>query len=286
MAYRLDFAESPEASLRRAAGERVGDALRRLGDELEGDPVAAVHEARKDIKKARALLRLYRGQLDRATYRRENGVLRDAGLELSELRDDDVLRDLIAELGLSEVRLRPAGDGFETPPEMAVDAARNRLGRVLARMDAWTVAATDHRALLAGLDRSYRRGRKAFARAQRRPTDERLHDWRKRAKDLRYQQQLLRPAFDEQLKAQATAAKKLSELLGDDHDLAVLAARLESDDGGVIAARREELQAEAFRLARRVYAEPPKRFRKRIARYLAAADEDSRAELATLPPDP
>jgi CHAD domain-containing protein len=148
-------------------------------------------------------------------------------------------------------------------------------------MDAWAVPASDHRALLAGLDRSYRRGRRAFARAERRPSDQQLHEWRKRAKDLRYQQQLLRPAFDEQLKAQAAAAKALSDLLGDDHDLAVLAGRLESDDGGVIATRREELQAEAFRLGRRVYAEPPKRFHRRLARYLKAARADSRAELAT-----
>jgi CHAD domain-containing protein len=270
MAYRLDFDEPPEESLRRVAGERVGDALRQLDDEFEADPATAIHEARKDIKKARALLRLYRSELEREIHRRENGILRDAGRELSALRDDDVLRDTIAELGLSGAELRPDEDAVDTPPELAVEAARNRLGRVLARMDTWSVAASDQRALLAGLDRTYRRGRKAFARAERRPSDERLHDWRKRAKDLRYQQQLLRSAFDEQLKAQAAAAKALGDLLGDDHDLAVLASRLETDDGGVIAARREELQAEAFRLGRRIYAEPPKRFRKRIARYVEA----------------
>jgi CHAD domain-containing protein len=281
MSYRLDFAESPEASLRRVAGERVGDALRRLGEDFEHDPTTAVHEARKDIKKTRSLLRLYRGELGRATYRRENGVLRDAGRELSALRDDDALRDTIGELGLAGAELAPDEDAIATPPDLAVDAARNRLGRVLARMDAWSVDAADPRSLLAGLDRAYRSGRQAMLRAERRPTDARLHDWRKRAKDLRYQQQILRPAFDDQLKGQAGAAKTLSDLLGDDHDLAVLASRLESDDGGVIAARREELQAEAFRLGRRIYAEPPKRFRKRIGRYLAAGREDVRAEAAT-----
>jgi CHAD domain-containing protein len=289
VAYRVNFGESLEASLQRLANERLGDALCRLGDGYDDDPRVAVHEARKDIKKARALLRLYRDELDGATYRRENGVLRDAGRELSVLRDEDVLRDTVDALAehsgrdLGDLRERASGERESVNPELAVEAARNRLTRVIARLDSLAVSGTDHRALLDGLDRTYRRGVKRFARAQRRPTDERLHDWRKRAKDLRYQQQLFRPAFEELLGAQAKAAQALSELLGDDHDLAVLAERLEADDPAhpLIAARRTELQEQAFRLGRRVYAESPKRFRRRMRNYVEAARGDSRAELSS-----
>ena len=70
------------------------------------------------------------------------------------------------------------------------------------------------------------------------------------------------------LKAQGKAAHELSDLLGDDHDLAVLAERIRGgtfvDDAAIldlVARRRATLQDEALRLARRLYAEPPKAYR-------------------------
>jgi CHAD domain-containing protein len=300
VSFRVDFHESVGDSLRRVAGERLDDAIEQLDAEFARDPEAAVHEARKDAKKARALLRLYRGELDRATYRRENQTLRDAARELSALRDADVLRDTVEDLGDRYVGQRPTtwfaalrdrvGDAQANGkrPEPAVAAARDRLTTARGRVDDWAVDGTDHSSLVDGLTRSYARGRKALARAERAPTDQRLHDWRKRVKDLRYQQQLLRPAFPDVLSAQAKAAKALAELLGDDHDLAVLDARLRehppaevADARELVAHRRDELQDEALRLGRRVYAESPKRFRQRIGRYLQAGRRDSRAAATT-----
>ena len=75
------------------------------------------------------------------------------------------------------------------------------------------------------------------------------------------------------LDAQAEGAKRLSKLLGTDHDLAVLSAELAQDDDlqPTIAATRAELQRDAFALGERVYAESPKAFRKRLRRYARAA---------------
>ena len=47
-----------------------------------------MHEARKDLKKLRALLRMTRGELGDATFRRENPCFRDAGRELAGVRDE------------------------------------------------------------------------------------------------------------------------------------------------------------------------------------------------------
>jgi hypothetical protein len=44
------------------------------------------------------------------------------------------------------------------------------------------------------LRRIYRRGRKAMQHAQADPTNENLHEWRKRVKDLWHAEQILRPA--------------------------------------------------------------------------------------------
>ena len=300
MAFRLDFSEPSETALRRCATERIDDALEHLEAGLADDPETAVHEARKDVKKTRALLRLYRDGLGESAYRRENRALRAAAREISFVRDGHVLLDTVDALAERYSGQVPAGqfnalraqlDHGVAPArliEEAVDAAKERLARVRGRIDEWELRRAGRSALRRDIRRAYARGRRAFERAERDRSDERLHDWRKRVKDLRYQQQLLRPAWQEILGAQAKAAKQLSELLGDDHDLAVLDQRARELDQPVaglgdvhelIERRRRELQDESFHLGGLVYAEPPKRFAKRIGRYLRAAAHDPRAEL-------
>ena len=117
-------------------------------------------------------------------------------------------------------------------------------------------------------------GRKAFARADAKPSAHNLHEWRKRVKDLWYQQQLLEDSWPGVMKAQAKEAKKLSKLLGDDHDLTVLAEHVDDPElHALIDRRREELLEDARALGRRIYAERPKAFARRSRRYvdLAAA---------------
>ena len=147
-------------------------------------------------------------------------------------------------------------------------------------MQDWTLERGGRKLAAKELRRTYARGRTAFERAERKPTDERLHEWRKRAKDLRHQQQLLRPAWPDVLSAQAKGAKRLGDLLGDDHDLALLDERLRddvrfADVRELLLQRRAELQAEAFALGRRIYAESPKRFGKRVGGYVASARREA-----------
>ena len=287
MPYRLEFGESPDISARRCAIERIQDAIAQLDTGLADDPEGAVHEARKDVKKTRALLRLYRSGLGDARYRRENREIRDAGRALSVLRDADVLLETID--GLAEryagqlpagafdaVRERISGHEVSEPAvDQSVDAARARLAAALGRVEDWPLWRAGWSSVRTGLERSYARGHREFERAAEDRSDERLHEWRKRVKDLRYQQQLLRQAWPQLIGAQAKAAKALAELLGDDHDLALLDDRVrasgaEFDDVlELIARRRTELQDEAFRLGRRHLRRIPQALR-RAGRSLSA----------------
>jgi CHAD domain len=70
--------------------------------------------------------------------------------------------------------------------------------------------------------RVYRRGRQALAAVRQKPTVEFIHEWRKQAKYLRYQLDLLRPLAPTALTPLAKTIDRLGDLLGDDHDLAVL----------------------------------------------------------------
>lgn len=60
------------------------------------DPVRAVHQARKSLRRARTMLRLLRPTLDDAVWRGLHGRLRAAMEPTSALRDGDVLGDTLA----------------------------------------------------------------------------------------------------------------------------------------------------------------------------------------------
>jgi len=301
MPYRLDLAADPADALRSAVREQLDDAVRRLRDDRADDPAKAVHEARKDLKKARSLLRLARPGLPRAVYRRENGVLRDTGRSLSGARDADVLVETVAGLGerytgqLPEAQFEAlhaglaaaAAEAREHEGDAAAEDAVATLDAVAVRIGDWPLDRCDHDTLVHGATRGYKRGRAALAAAENTPSVERLHDLRKRVKDLWYHGRLLEEAWPRVVKAQSRAAHDLADLLGDDHDLAVLAERVERgvatdtpiDDEAVlalIARRRAELQAEAMPIARRLYAEPPKAFRARLREYVRAAGAERR----------
>ncbi len=303
MSYRLALSDDDvPPALRSCAAEQLVDAIRVLREEREADPVEAVHEARKDLKKARSLLRLAGPDMPGERRRHENGALRDIAQRLSDVRDADVMVETLDSLR-ERIAERLSARAFSTVRRrFATAAARSRagdaaiseevlaeLGAVAARVGDWPVESCDARTLRAGARTASARGRRRFAAAEEDPTTENLHGWRKRVKDLWYHTRLLEQAWPPVMIASADAAHELADLLGDDHDLGVLAERLESAtwplsvDAGtlldLVARRRGELQAEAFTLGRLVYAERPKAYGRRLGRYLRALPQPSAPEL-------
>jgi CHAD domain-containing protein len=291
MAFRLSFDRDLNDSLRQIAREELTEAVRLLREDYAEDPGTAVHEARKNLKKTRALLRLARSGLGKETYRAENAAIRDAARLISGARDADVMFqtvDLLAKREdarvsadeFAELRSRlgqSLGDGpalDRSGPAAVIDA----LGAVLDRLDGWPLDC-EWPTIGRGIARAYRRGRNAFVEADVNPTTELLHDWRKRVKDLWYHQRLLTDAWPAVLGVQSEEAHRLSELLGDDHDLGVLAERASGNgDTGILElvgeARAEHLR-DARRLGRRVYAETGAAFATRIQAYLRSAEAEA-----------
>ena len=306
MAYRLSIDDDVATSARACAREQLAGAIERL-ERADDDPVVAVHEARKHLKKARALLRLVRPALGTKAYRRENDALRDVALALSGTRDADVLVQTAEALAEHATGRLPADTFEQLGAALAAEAADGRAGddgvpqlaAVLEalraterRVEAWPLEDAGWEQVLEGVARAYARGRDAFAVARAEPAPELLHAWRKRAKDLWYHHRLLAPAWPGMLGAQAEEAHVLSELLGDDHDLAVLAGRVADGAAPLTPAvdaertallalvehRSGELRAAAAQLGRRVYAESPKAFSRRLGRYVRIAVEDERRD--------
>jgi CHAD domain-containing protein len=308
MAYRLADGEAADQGIRRIAAEQLDRAINELTDGIRADPVEAVHSARKALKKERSLLRLSRGSMKSSERRRENAVCRDAGRRLSAARDAEVVVEALD--GLAETyggqlpqktftaireHLHAAGDA---PRRSLMDSGitgevAEELKTTRVRVEQWRLQHEGWKAVKGGLRRSYRRGRKAFKRAQENPSTEALHEWRKRAKDYWYHLRLLQPVAPETMKGHAKDAHLLSDLLGDDHDLALLRERLLEaapalpvDVEPVIVLlehRRGQLQAQAKLLGDRLYAEKPKAFRRRIRAYWKAWRAQSRSAASEHP---
>ena len=295
MSYRIDVQGDPADELRRVAGEQLDKAARRLREDHDADPVDAIHATRKALKKTRSLLRLARPGMRKKAYRVENRALRDLARSISTQRDADVMAETVGDLAdryagqlpaatFDAVRARFAAEGEQARSGAAgadPEAVAEQLAAARDRSAAWPLSGVGLDALVEGATRAYARGRSAYADARKRPSTERLHDWRKRSKDLWYHARLLRGAWPAQLGATAKEAHRLADALGDDHDLAVLADRLAGGERALDAAvdedellalierRRAELQSEAMLLGARLYAERPKAFARRLRRYLA-----------------
>jgi CHAD domain-containing protein len=163
-----------------------------------------------------------------------------------------------------------------------LDTFLERMHEGRDRVAAWQLGKKGFKALQGGMMMTYARGYRAMREAYQNPSTENFHEWRKRAKDHGYHMQLLRPVWPGPVKARYDEADVLSDALGDDHDLAILYETLledrldvGSEDTlhallGLITQRQVELRAKAKQLGARLYAEPPKRFVKRLRRYWKA----------------
>jgi CHAD domain-containing protein len=293
---RLRPDESAADELRRMARGQLELASGRLES---GDDVGeAVHEARKSFKRMRALVRLARDPLGEDVYRSENRAFRDTGRELSAARDAQVLRETLDDLadryrdeidddafsGLREALDADACAAHERIAEDAgaVEAVRASLDAARDRVATWPLPEhADASVLAPGFERIYKRGRRALKAARRDPSDENLHELRKRAKDLWHAAQILRPTSPRRMKRLARRAHALSDLLGDDHDLAVLLGATRERHRtlrrgelallrGLVGRRRARLQRAALACGRRVYGRKPRAWTRRISQGAAA----------------
>ena len=292
-AYRLRRKEATEDGVRRIAIGQAEKAIEELTDLETGNPAEAVHAARKDLKKLRSLLRLVRDGIGDERYRAQNRRYRDAGRRLSESRDAVVKLETIAGLqGRFGGELpRPPLEAWRADLERERDEVGEG-GALLVHVDAaigeiesgrneiahWDFSIDSWELLASGLRRTYRRGRREMKRAAETRGADAVHEWRKRVKDLWYQLRIVHGAWPEVIGATADQAHDLADLLGDHHDLSVLAEDLGGRESvgeqkallRAIERRQAELLDDALDLGDRLYAEKPKAFLGRLEAYWAA----------------
>ena len=282
-------------AVRGALCDEIADALQALWERRPPND-AAMHQVRKDLKRARAALRLLRDTVGDAAYSQENVELRDAARPLSGVRDAAVGLEVVRELLEREKKPARRAMLLEVRRTLREERSRARLrllgGKRLAaieyslqdageRAEYWRFPLHDAPLLRAGFERVYRKGRKTLKNARSEGSAKSLHESRKQVK---YLQQALAIAADggsRRLKKLSKRAAKVADRLGDDHDLAALEAKIlalplqskaERKLVAHIGARRAKLQKKALKLARRVYRRKPSAFvRKLLPGRLAGA---------------
>ncbi len=293
MGYQLEIHESAAEGIRRIVWEEIDYAIANLQHPTDRDK--AIHETRKCFKKIRAVIRLVRDELGKRIYKAENYFYRDLGRTLSPMRDSAVLIESLEKLkkhfgerfpadffnhakdqltAMHHERTQQELEGTHLFEKVIVELEKGR-----ARITEWPIRHKGFSPFCGGLHRIYQRGKKRMRDADKETTDETLHEWRKRVKDMWYAVCLFQPSWNEILKPYAEKLHDLSDLLGDDHDLGRLKVFLSehpdvcmNDDAkellvALIKQDRTIIQSSIWPLGGRIFTEKPEAFLIRIRGY-------------------
>lgn len=283
--YRFKRGETVPTGLKRIVREQFDSAIGQLSGQGK-NRTEAVHEARKSLKKIRAVLRLTRKELG-SVYGAETTQLRRCSGKLSEIRDAAAQIETIDSLRKKAAR-EPGAAAF-SPIRRALVARRKKfeeaaeaggvfpgvasaLRTVARRVKGWPLQTDGFAALAPGIKRAFRRGRTAFLCAREDPSPENLHLWRRRVKDLWYQMRLIEPVWTDALEKYTGDLKDLQDWLGEHQNLVMLRASLAAQPEiygripeidmflRMADAHQARLRRQALSLGETVYRKSPRRF--------------------------
>jgi CHAD domain-containing protein len=277
----------------RAAAERYPPA--------GADAADRVHDARKELKRAASLARLFAPIVGAPAYRALDAV--DAARRwIGRARDLDALQAALAGIKCG-LETREILIGVIVAEREAARGEHAEIGArfgpdLLAAADAlaeWRLEAGDGE-LLHSLRQTYRsakrRGRAAFSTGGRAAFStgdaDDLHDLRSRVVDLAHQCALCEPAWPAMFVAHGEELQRLRQALGDHNDLTMLGefalARHELPAPAaetlveLVLRKRKRLETRARVRFERAFAERPGAFARRISAYLAHPQIHPRAE--------
>jgi CHAD domain-containing protein len=287
MAFRIKPDESVAKGLRRVARRELEDAYKQTRKGSPSD-AAAVHEARKSVKKARAVLDVMDNDGARGVSSGQKR-LRRVNRTLSDLRDAAAMIDIFDKLtrkrppvlpGAVQARVKRHLEAHkdQVAREVEADSWRDvgrQLRQVVGRARRWQPSHAQFGALAPGLQESHRRGRKAVQRAMRSQDADDFHEWRKQIKALRYVLRLIEDRGTA-IRRDAEALDRAQAVLGDEHNVVILCQYLSEvtslwrnpDDLDRLtkAAQRHQrtLRRRALRSASRIYRPGSKTYVRRV----------------------
>ncbi len=287
MAYRIRPDRPFSGALRKAAAGELERAIALVTEQPEGLH-EAIHQARRKLKRVRALYRLVaEGAQD--FQKRENARLRDIAHTLSLVRDATALIETAAYLedhalntderealahartALAARRDAMAANEVDLPQkaEAAVAACRDAI-RALDGLSFDDGRQATAKRIARGWRSNLSRAREALAACHSVAHEEVFHELRKCAQDYSMHLALLRDLWPSAMAAKLAEAKALVTVLGHEHDLALLVALLDREPDvlnggaelahllGAVIRQQQALRREALEIAERLFADPPK----------------------------
>ncbi|MFB6293886.1 MAG: CHAD domain-containing protein [Halonotius sp.] len=297
MEYTIQRGEPVAAEIRRIIDGKVQQGIDHIDDDIGQNKT--VHEVRKRCKEVRAAARLVRPVLP--NYSEVNAHYRDAARRISDIRDahaaietfDDHIQPAIedsrtlSEAQIEDIRttLVTRRDDMAASQDVShrLDDVREDLVAGRERISDLPIATDGYDAVAGGLRKSYKRARNRMAEAYDDPDFERFHEWRKRIKYHRYHSRLLRSIWIGPMKARRAELNTLSDVIGDENDLAEFAMMMNDEDlfdaetgqliDRIIRGRRSALHREGRPLGERLFAETPEQLIDRFGQYWEATRE-------------
>ena len=312
-----------DAELRRtlvAEFQATADAAREAAASVDRNATTAVHEFRKALRRARAVLALVAHALPRGERRALRRALREARRALGTARDQAVAPDTLAAVELDEVDRATAASimtaADDAVPALAeirqllastldsvvlVDESRLRLDVGAARGAAEVVAleAALPRALAwsvveRGIADTYdaaRRARKAAKRSKRA-----FHTWRRRSKELTYQLELLAGYAGPRTSELHREIEHVTDTQGPAVDLWMLRELVRTHAAGVaptavdrleagLDSQLDDLMADSRRAGKEAFRKKPRKFARRVTKLVrrdAAPIEDSESDVESM----
>lgn len=273
MGYRLIQDEALPRGLKRIARDEIDAAIAHLADKDSAKLDFSIHEARKSIKKLRGLMRMLAPVLGPDTEA-DVEALGQVGRSLSELRDAAALVeavDLLSRHTKNSHLLEQLGDlrrhlhkrsrdtGEHSDVRIVCEQGIIQLRHLKRGLAAWKFE-DSFAAIAPGLERSFKRGRKALNLASEEPSPDAFHKLRKRVKDRWYQVRILESLWTSQTHSPETALRELQEDLGDDHNLYVLRTFIPVDSDALLRLldrTQRKLRGKSLAAAAVLYAEKP-----------------------------
>lgn len=263
MNLELPDARHPGADLKKVLlrlARGIGHDIGRLSD----DSPTRIHDIRVATKKLKALSRMAGGVIPdrrRKAIERRLKIIKSA---FATSRDSEVMHKLLNKAfpsgearRLSEVlALESSPEEFGAPPE-----AFSAIGDLIEMIQRSTFKRLAYDDVVGETISSYKASRKFMRQCRKSGTDETMHTWRKKVKQLGYQTATL--AGEKPFRSLARRLDDLAEKLGDFHDYAVLDARLQKRAPGdkslqKITAQKQRLFRQCFALADKCLSQKPR----------------------------
>ncbi len=258
------------------------------------DPDLSVHDIRKASKRIRALLRMLKPDLPPEIYLRENTFLKEISRKLSVARNFHVFEeefDNIVSAGIIDLPDKTINNIKQHLKEKKEDAfdlitgleifhsIAKKTEEAKERFAAVDLSMLGPHTFYKGIGKVFSWGQKQMMHSQQFPTDENLHEMRKRIKTLMYLVKLIKDVSPEFFNGYFKGLKSASLALGEDHNMAELNDYIDTLDEKLVSAeekleiesyissQRQQIQLEVWPEIAKLYTGQAGEFSKRVKAY-------------------